>query len=263
MNAQNRKLAVVTGASSGIGLELARCCAKNGYDLVIASDEDEIEAVAEELTRENVSVTPLKIDLAVQESVDLLCDLLADRPVDALLANAGHGLGHAFLDQDFSEITHVLNTNITGTIYLVHKIGQNMKAQGEGRILLTGSIAGYMPGSFQAVYNGTKAFIDSFSYALREELKETGVTVTCLMPGATDTNFFDRADMLDTKVGQGKKDDPREVAESGFQAMLNGEDAVIFGVHNKLQVAASHITPDETLAKRHRAMAEPGSGAGK
>ena len=93
---------------------------------------------------------------------------------------------------------HVIDTNITGTIYLIQKVGRDMQARGQGRILITGSIAGFMPGSFQAVYNGTKAFIDSFSFALRNELKDSGVTVTCLMPGETDTEFFERADMMDT-----------------------------------------------------------------
>ena len=134
-----------------------------------------------------------------------------------LLANAGHGLGRGFLDQDFEEVRHVIDTNITGTIYLVQLVGRTMRAGAQGRILLTGSIAGFMPGTYQAVYNGTKAFIDSFSFALRAELKDTGVTVTCLMPGATETDFFERADMLDTKVGQGKKDDPADVARVGIR----------------------------------------------
>jgi uncharacterized protein len=116
------------------------------------------------------------------------------------MANAGHGLGHAFLDQDFEEARHVIDTNVTGTVYLIHKIGSDMRARSTGKILFTGSIAGFIPGTYHAVYNATKAFIDSFSFALRGELKESGVTVTCLMPGATDTDFFARADMLDTKL---------------------------------------------------------------
>jgi short-subunit dehydrogenase len=134
---------------------------------------------------------------------------VADRPLEALLANAGHGLGRGFLDQSFEEISHVIDTNVTGTLALIHQVGRDMRDRGSGRILITGSIAGFMPGSFQAVYNGTKAFIDSFSWALRNELKDTGVTVTCLMPGATDTEFFKRADMMDTKVGTEEKRMPR------------------------------------------------------
>ena len=133
---------------------------------------------------------------------------MGDRRVDALLANAGHGLGQAFLDQDFEEIQHVIDTNITGTIYLIHQIAWKMRERGAGRILITGSIAGFMPGTYHAVYNGTKAFIDSFSYALRAELKDSGVTVTCLMPGATETEFFERAGLSDTKVGSGREGRP-------------------------------------------------------
>ena len=181
------------------------------------------------------------------------------RRVDALLANAGRGLGKAFLDQDFKDARYVLDTNVTGTIYLIHKIGRAMRAQGAGRILITGSIAGFMPGSYQAVYNGTKAFLDSFSYALREELKETNVTVTCLMPGATETEFFRRADMMDTKVGTDKKDDPSDVAKNGFEAMMKGEGGVVSGLHNKLQAAAAHVMPARTLAKQHSKRAAPGT----
>lgn len=133
----------------------------------------------------------------------------------------------------------MIDTNIVGTTYLVQQIGQQMRSRGAGRILLTGSIAGFMPGTFQAVYNGTKAFINSFSFALREELKDTGVTVTCLMPGPTETQFFARADMLDTSVGQDEKDDPAEVATAGFDAMMNGDGDVVSGWKNKVMSAAA------------------------
>jgi len=192
--------------------------------------------------------------------VDKLVDLIGERPVDALLANAGHGLGHAFLDEDWKEARHVIDTNVTGTAYLAHRIVRGMRERDRGRILFTGSIAGLMPGSFQAVYNGTKAFVDSFSWALRNELKDTGVTVTCLMPGATDTDFFERAGMLDTKVGQAKKDDPAMVARTGYGAMKKGEGDVVAGWKNKLQATTAAITPQSVLAEQHRKMAEPGSG---
>ena len=152
----------------------------------------------------------METDLATTLGVDEVISSIKGRPVDALLANAGHGLGHAFLDQDFEEARHVIDTNVTGTVYLIHKVGRKMRRRRKGHILITGSIAGFMPGAFQAIYNGTKAFMDSFSFALRNELKDSGVTVTCLMPGATDTEFFARAEMLDTKVGAGKKDDPAD-----------------------------------------------------
>ena len=181
------------------------------------------------------------------------------RPVDALLANAGRGLGHGFLDQDWQKAYEVIQLNVTGTLYLIHKVGRAMRERGQGRILITGSIAGLMPGSFQAVYNGTKAFLDSFSFALRNELKDTGVSVTCLMPGPTDTEFFDRAEMLDTKVGSGKKDDPADVAKTGFDAMMRGEGDVVHGFKNKVQAAIAAVTPQSQLAEEHRKMAEPGT----
>jgi short-subunit dehydrogenase len=260
MSSNSRPLAIVTGASAGIGYELAKLCAENGYDLLIAADEPEINAAAQAFRALGVEVEAVEADLATLEGVDKLYDAAKGRPVEALLANAGHGLGKGFLDQNFEDVRHVVDTNITGTIYLLQKVGRDMRARGQGRILITGSIAGFMPGTYQAVYNGTKAFIDSFSFALRAELKDTGVTVTCLMPGATETDFFERADMLDTKVGQQKKDDPADVAKTGFDAMMNGEGDVVSGWKNKLQSAIALVTPSEILAEQHRKMAEPGSG---
>lgn len=255
-----RPLAVVTGASSGIGWELAKECAENGFDLLIAADRSEIESAAEKLREVGVKVEAVEVDLSTTEGVDQLHHKVNGRPVAALLANAGHGLGHAFLDQDFQDARHVIDTNVTGTVYLLHKVGREMRARGEGRILITGSIAGFIPGTFQAVYNGTKAFLDSFSFALRAELKDSGVTVTCLMPGVTDTEFFERADMLDTKAGAGKKDDPADVAKVGFEAMMKGEGDVVSGWKNKVQTAMASVTPAGMLAEQHRKLAEPGGG---
>lgn len=264
MAQQERKLAVVTGASTGIGLELARICAEDGYDLIIAADEPEIEDAAQELRGTGVNVTAIEADLASTEGVDQLLGVVAGRPIELLLANAGRGLGRAFLEQSFDDIMLVVNTNITGTIYLLHKVAADMQMRSAGKILITGSIAGTIPGSFQAVYNGTKAFLDSFSFALRNELKESGVTVTCLMPGATDTEFFERADMLDTKVGQDdKKADPADVAKTGYDALMKGEGSVIHGMGNKVQVAMGKLMSDTTKAEQHRKMAEPGSGDAK
>jgi short-subunit dehydrogenase len=256
---QSRQLAVVTGASSGIGFELARMCASNNFDLVLAADES-LDAAAETFRALGARVETVECDLATLSGVDTLVAAVGVRRVDALIANAGHGLGQAFLDQDFDEVQHVIDTNVTGTIYLIHRIGQQMRSRGEGRILITGSIAGYMPGTFHAVYNGTKAFIDSFSFALRAELKDSGVTVTCLMPGATDTRFFERAGMLDTKVGQDEKDDPADVARDGFDAMMRGDGDVVSGWKNKIQTTVANVTPSGVLAEQHRKMAEPGSG---
>jgi len=262
MAATPRPLAIVTGASAGIGYELAKICAENGFDLIVAADQPKITQAAQEFRALGVEAEAVQADLATLEGVDKLYAAARGRRVDALLANAGHGLGKAFLDQDFGDVRHVIDTNITGTIYLIQKVGRDMRARGEGRILITGSIAGFIPGAYQAVYNGTKAFIDSFSFAIRNELKDTGVTVTCLMPGATETEFFERADMMDTKVGTMKKDDPADVAKTGFDAMMRGDGDVVAGWQNKLQTAIASVTPAGMLAEQHRKMAEPGSGKG-
>jgi uncharacterized protein len=255
-----RPLAVVTGASTGIGYELAVCCAEAGFDLIVAADEAAIEDAASALRRLGAAVEALEVDLATVEGGDRLYASTKGRPVDALLANAGRGLGKGFLDQNFDDVRRVIDTNVTGTLYLLQRIGRDMRDRSRGRILITGSIAGFMPGTYQAVYNGTKAFVDSFSFALRAELKDSGITVTCLMPGATDTEFFLRADMLDTKVGQAEKDDAADVAKTGFDAMMRGDGDVVTGWKNKLQAAIAHVTPSEVLAEQHRKMAEPGSG---
>ena len=256
-----RQFAVITGASTGFVYELAKQCAAHGFDLLIAADEPRIHEAAATLRGMGAAVDVVEADLATLPGVDQLSAAIKGRPVDALLANAGHGLGKGFLEQDFDEVRHVIDTNITGTIYLIQKVAPGMRSRGQGRILITGSIAGFMPGTFHAVYNGTKAFIDSFSFALRAELKDTGVTVTCLMPGATDTEFFERADMLDTKVGQQKKDDPADVAKDGFAAMMRGDGDIVSGWKNKVQTAVAAVTPSGVLAEQHRSMAEPGSGA--
>jgi short-subunit dehydrogenase len=259
MSQTSNGLAVVTGASTGIGYELAKQCAGNSFDLLVAADEPEIQRAAADFRADGVKVDAIQTDLATIEGVDRLYAALSGRQVSALLANAGLGLGRAFLDQEFADVRRVVDTNITGTIYLIQKMGRDMRSSGSGRILITGSIAGFMPGTYQAVYNGTKAFLDSFSFALRAELKDSGVTVTCLMPGPTETDFFKRADMLDTKVGQAKKDDPADVATTGFQAVMRGEGDVVSGWQNKLQTAIANITPAGMLAEQHRKMAAPGS----
>ena len=239
MTSNPRPLALVTGASSGIGYHLAEAA---DYFLAFGAE-----------------VETLQTELASCEGIDKLCALLNKRPLSALLANAGQSLGKSFLEQDFEQAQHVIDTNITGTIYLLHQLAPDMVKRGKGRILITGSIAGFVPGPFQAVYNGSKAFLDSFSATLRNELKDLGVTVTCLMPGVTDTEVFARADMLDTRVGAfGHKADPADVAKAGFEAMMRGQAEVVTGLQNKLLVAAAKIMPSQLTAELHRQMAEPG-----
>lgn len=254
-------LAVVTGASTGIGYELARCCAEHGYDLLIAADEPQIHEAGRRVKSLGVEVESVESDLATLEGVDRLYAAVKGRSIDILCANAGRGLGKGFLDQDFTEAKHVIDTNVTGTLYLLHHVGNDMRRLRRGRILITGSIAGFMPGTYQAVYNGTKAFLDNFAFALRHELRDSGVTVTCLMPGETETDFFERADMLDTRFAQQKKDDPADVARKGFDAMMRGDGEVVTGWINKLKTAIALVTPNDALAEIHRRKAEPGQQA--
>jgi short-subunit dehydrogenase len=258
MNAFGRPLAVVTGASAGIGYELALLAVQDGHDLVIVADEP-IDTAAAAFRSCGATVDAVEADLATPEGCEALLQLVGGRDVDVLMANAGHGLGHAFLDQDFDAVRHVVDTNVTGTLALIHAIGRRMRDRRAGRILLTGSIAGLIPGTFQAVYNGTKAFVDSFSLALRNELKDSGVTVTCLLPGATETHFFERAGMQDTKVGAGEKADPADVARDGYEAMKKGGDKIVSGWKNKLEAAMTNFVPDSMLAEQHRKTASPGS----
>jgi uncharacterized protein len=257
-----RPLAVVTGASSGIGYHLALIAADHGHDLMLAADTP-LDAVLGALKGSGVQVQPVQADLATDEGVQQLIDAIGERDVDVLMANAGHGLGGPFLDQDFAAILHVINSNITGTLHLIHHVARRMCARrpqhGNRRILITGSVAGLQPGTFEAVYAGTKAFINSFAPALRNELKDSPVTVTCLMPGPTETEFFARAGMLDTKVGQAKKSDPANVARIGFDAMLKGEAEVVAGWFNKVQAVGSRLSPARLVAEMHGRLSEPGS----
>lgn len=257
-----RPLAVVTGASAGIGYELAKLCAEAGHDLVVAADQAKIAQAATFFREFGAGrVDPVEVDLSTVEGVDRLVAAIADRPVDVLMANAGHGLGHAFLDQDWPAARHVVDTNVTGTLYLLHTVGRRMRERGEGRILVTGSIAGYMPGPYQAVYNASKAFIDSFAGALRIELEGSGVTLTNLMPGGTETEFFERAELMDTKVGQSKKDDPAEVARIGYEAMMRGDGDVVSGWKNKIASTISNLLPGNISGALHAREAKPGSAA--
>jgi short-subunit dehydrogenase len=257
-----RKFAVVTGGSSGIGFELAQQFAAHQFDVMIAADQG-LDGATQKLNSadEVGEITSIKADLSTRAGVDLLYDaiLQTGRPVDALAANAGIGHGHAFLDQDREDWIKIIDTNIIGTLDLLHLVGKDMRKAGQGRILITSSIASQLPGSFQAVYNASKAFLQSFSFALRNELKDSGVSVTALLPGATDTEFFERADMLDTKVGQAKKDDPADVAKAGFDALMEGQGDVVYGLKNKLQAVAAKVIPDDRLAETHRGMAAPGT----
>ena len=259
-----RPLALVTGASSGIGYELARQFADNGFDLIVTAEDAELTAAAERLRADGAQVTAVRIDLATAGGVDELYGTVraAGRPVAAAALNAGVGAGGAFAtDTELADELRLVDLNVRSTVHLAKYVVRDMVGRDEGRILFTSSIASTMPGAFQAVYNASKSFVQSFALALREELKDTGVTITSLMPGPTDTEFFERADMLDTRIGEGPKDDPADVARLGFEALMSGEERVVAAsVKTKLQGRASRVLPDGAKAKMHRKMAEPGKG---
>ena len=259
-NAQ-RPLAVVTGASAGIGYELAKQFAAHDFDVIVAAEDERIAEVATELQGLGADAEAIQVDLATDEGVERLYQQLAGRPVDAVALNAGIGAGGAFAtDTDLHDELKLIDLNVRSTVHLAKYVVRDMVERDQGRILFTSSIASTMPGSFQAVYNASKSFVQSFALALRDELKDTNVTVTSLMPGPTDTEFFERADMLDTKVGSGDKDDPADVARDGFNALMNGDERVVSAsLSTKLQGHGSRFLPDKAKAAMHRRMAEPGS----
>ncbi|MCW2985792.1 MAG: putative short-chain dehydrogenase [Conexibacter sp.] len=259
-----RPLAVVTGASSGIGLDLARECAAHGFDLVVAADEEaRIRWAAEELGRGGAQVTPVHVDLATAAGVEALHAAIraAGRPVDALLLNAGAGTGGAFTDVALADDLRVIDLDVRGTVHLAKLVVPAMVARGEGRVLMTSSIAAALPGAYQATYNASKAFVQSFALALRAELRGSGVTVTTLMPGPTDTPFFARNGMDDTRIAAGPKDDPADVAADGFRAMMAGDERVVSSsLLTKVEHLGSRFLPDSVKAQLHRIMSMPGSG---
>lgn len=224
MSSSNRRLAVVTGAATGIGLELARCCAGNGYDLVISADDPEIHEAAGLLMSYGAHVTAVVADLSKPNDVERVLDAVEGRDVDALLANAEYLPGEDFLDQDFDKARHVIASNVTGMISLVHTIARGMRSRGAGRILFTGMASGLIPGVSQAICDGTKAFMDAFSNALREELRNSGVNVTCLIPGTPEASTH--YGMPGTWFGSDRSDDLAHAARAGFEAALKGERSV-------------------------------------
>ena len=254
-------LALVTGASSGIGLAIARELADRGYDLVIVARHDDLLGAADELRRPGAQVTPVQVDLATAAGVDELVATLAGRPLAVAALNAGMAAGGRFgTGTALEDELAVVDLNVRGTVQLAHHVAAAMVARGDGRILFTSSIAANMPGPFDAVYNASKSFVQSFALALRNELKDTGVTVTSLMPGPSDTALFEKAGMGDTRVGAGPKDGHAEVARKGVEALLDGrERATVSSVRTQLEAVVSRLVPDAVKAELHRRMAQPGS----
>ena len=262
-NTHTGGLALVTGASSGIGLELAKIFADNGFDLLVTAEDAELDSAAAELRSRGADVTVERLDLTRSEDVDRLWRRVLElgQPLNAAAINAGVGAGGDFAaGTSLEDELRIVDLNVRSTVQLAKHVVGDMAGRGQGRVLFTSSIASTMPGAYQAVYNASKSFVQSFALALREELKDTGVTVTSLMPGPTETEFFERADMLDTKVGAGDKDDPADVARDGYEALMNGDERVVsHSLSTKAQGIGSRVLPDSVKAKMHAGMAEPGS----
>jgi uncharacterized protein len=261
---QTRPLALVTGASSGIGLELAKQFADHGYDLVVAAEDGELAEAARDLAARGVQVEPIQVDLSRQDGVEELYQRVVQvgRPLDAAALNAGIGSGGGFDETPLDQELELVDLNVRSTVQLAKYVVRDMAGRGEGRILFTSSIASAMPGTFSAVYNASKSFVQSFALALREELADRGVSVTALMPGPTETEFFERAGMQDTKLGSSEKDDPADVARDGFEALMAGRERVVsHSLKTKVQGRAGKLVPDSVKAKMHREQAKPGSGS--
>lgn len=257
----DKGLALVTGASTGIGFELARLAVEDGWQLLAVADEARLEVAAADLGASGGTVETLRADLATRAGMDALRERVDGREVTLFFANAGRALGHAFHDQDLDDIRRLIDLDIRQTTLMLHFIGRKMRARGRGRILVVGSIGGDVPGPFDAVYDAAKAYVNSLAFALREELKDTAVTVTCLMPGPTETLIFERAGMGDAPIADSSsRDDPADVARAGYRAMMRGEAGTVPGFTNKLIRMFSGLVPNEALAELHRRCAEPGRG---
>jgi len=258
----NQKYALITGATSGIGYELAQLFAQDGYNLVIvARGESELNAKKAELESSGIEVITLAKDLSIREEVFALCEEIQIKniQIDVLVNDAGQGQYGLFSDTDIKRELEIIDLNVAAVVILSKHFVKEMKARGEGKILNLASIASKTPGPWQSIYHATKAFVISFSEALRSELEDTGITVTALMPGVTDTDFFNKASMQDSKAVQDKEAmaDPADVAKAGYEALMGGNDKVISGFKNKMQVGLTNMMPDSTVAGQVKTQQEP------
>lgn len=256
-------LAVVTGASSGIGRELARELRRQGYALVVAAEDTGIDRVGAELAAGDAAVTTVRADLSTPAGVEKLWRAITatGRPVDIAALNAGIGAGGRFArETSLEDELRMIDLNVRSTVHLAKLVVGQMAGRGEGRILFTSSVAATTPGTFQAVYSASKSFVQSFALALRAELADTGVTVTSLTPGPTDTAFFERAGMDDTALAAGASDDPADVAEQAVAALLNGDERVVTAtLATRVEALASRLLPDSVKAAALGLVTRPGS----
>lgn len=259
-----RPLAAVTGASSGIGFELAREFVGGGFDVVVAASSPDIHEAAATLSADGAAIYPVQVDLRTYEGVEELYRQIRARGVpDAVAINAGVGVGGDFTQETkLEDELAMIQLNVVSTVHLAKRVAKDMADRGSGRILITASVAGIMPTPLEAVYGATKAFDLSFAASLRHELKDRGVSVTALLPGPTDTEFFERADLADTKAAeQAEKNDPSDVAKQGFKALMAGKDRIVAGTTfgTKLQGMAARFVPESVKGEMHRKIAEHGS----
>ncbi len=258
-----KKYALVTGATSGIGKELAKLLAQDQYNLIIVGrKQDELDSIANELKSINtIEVHTLQKDLFNNDAAFQVYDevmALGIQP-DILINDAAQGQYGLFVDNDIHRELDIIQLNISSVVILTKLFLKDMVARGDGKILNVASIAGKVPGPYQAVYHGTKAFIHSFNEAVCNEIKDTGVTLTSLLPGVTNTDFFNKAEMTNSKVVQDESSmaDPADVAKDGYDALMAGDDMVISGLKNKMQVAMSNVTPDSMVAEMMKKQQEP------
>ena len=259
----DKKTALITGATSGIGLELAKLFAQDHYNLIIvARNEDELLATSESLKEQyNIDVYTIAKDLFEKDSPFEIYDEVQSKglEVNVLVNDAGQGLYGEFADTDLYRELDIIQLNIGAYVSLTKLFLRDMIEKNEGKILNVGSIAGEAPGPWQAVYHGTKAFIHSWSAGIRNELKDTEITVTVLAPGATETDFFRKAEMEDSKIMDTKLSDPADVAKDGYKALMAGEDKIVSGLKNKIQVAVSNLATDSMSAKSMEEQQKPKS----
>ncbi len=255
-----RPLALVTGASSGIGFELARQFASGGFDLVVTAEDAELARAAASLREIGGEVLAVQSDLRSREGVERVWAAVQERgrPLEAAALNAGIGLGRSFVEQDLDEVLSLIDLNVRSTTHLAHLVLRDMVARDHGRVLFTSSIASTMPGPNQAVYNGTKSYVQSVAEALQSELSGTSVTVTSLMPGPTATEFFERGRLADTPLGRGPQDDPADVARQGFEALMAGKRRVVAAsLMTRAMELSNKVLPDRVKAAANKAMAKP------
>lgn len=252
---KNNQCALITGATSGIGYELAKLFAENNYNLIIvARNQEELTKTANDLKQQyGINVSTIAKDLFKTDAAFELCDEIKETgvQVDVLVNDAGQGYYGEFIETDIYRELDIMQLNIVSLVILTKHFLKEMVERGDGKILNLSSVASKIPGPFQSVYHGTKAFVQSFTEAIRAENKDTGVTITALLPGATDTDFFNKAGMQSSKIVQeGKLDDPAKVAKDGFDALMKGDDKVVSGFKNKVEVGMSNVTPDSMVAEK-------------